>query len=107
MKSFQIIDPHSIPWKRHARGVATKNLAYSKEKNQYLTLFKIKKGARLKRHRHPCVEWMYVLEGTYRDDFGAAKKGQLKINAAGSVHSGVAGGGCVLLVLWCGKHEII
>lgn len=105
MKPFQIIDPHSIPWEKRSRGVYTKNLAHDTKKNQYLTLFNIKKGAKIKQHRHPCVEWVYVLEGEYKDDFGTAKKGQLKINKALSVHMGIAGNGCLLLVLWCGRHE--
>ncbi|MEK7649091.1 MAG: cupin domain-containing protein [Patescibacteria group bacterium] len=105
MTPFHIIDPHSLPWQRRADGVYTKELAHNEEQNQYLTLFKIEKGAALKKHQHPCTEWMYVLEGEYKDDFGTAKTGQLKINEPHSIHTGAAGDGCLLLVLWCGRHE--
>jgi anti-sigma factor ChrR (cupin superfamily) len=99
-----IVNPREIPWKKIAKGVAVKDLAHDKSKNQKLTLFKFNKGAKLKTHKHAALEWMYVLDGTYQDEFCSVSKGQLKINTKGSIHTSQPKRGCLLLVVWGGAH---
>ncbi|MBI4252992.1 cupin domain-containing protein [Candidatus Uhrbacteria bacterium] len=99
-----VINPNDIPWKKIAPGVTMKDLAFDKPKNQRLTLFKFNKGARLKTHKHSALEWMYVLDGIYQDEFCTIPKGRLKINKKGSIHTSQPKRGCTLLVVWSGKH---
>lgn len=99
-----IIDPKKIPWKKIARGVYIKDIIEDKKKKQKLTLFKFGKNTKLTPHKHADVEWMYVLDGVYQDDFFSVPKGLLKINKKGSTHTSQSSNGCLLLVLWSGKH---
>lgn len=102
-----IINPIDIPWKNIAPGVTMKDLVHDKSKDQKLTLFKFNKGSKLKTHKHAALEWMYVLDGVYQDEFCTIPKGQLKINKRGSVHTSQPKRGCTLLVLWSGKHKTV
>lgn len=99
-----IINPKNIPWKKIARGVFIKDLAHDKPKNQKLTLFKFDKGTRLKTHKHAALEWVYVLDGVYQDEFCEVPKGRLKINKKGSIHTSQPKRSCTLLVVWSGRH---
>lgn len=103
IKKF-IVDPHSIPWKRVSKGVYRKDIVSDKKTQQVLSFFKIERGAKLKRHKHPEKEWVYVLDGTYEDEHSSVAKGMIKINKKGSIHTSKSNKGCTLLVLWCGKH---
>ena len=104
MSASHSIDPQSIPWKRISAGVYRKDCAYNKGTKQFLSFFKIEKGARLKTHKHFDREWVYVIDGVYEDEFDSAKKGSIKINTKGSVHTSQSRKGCLLLVIWSGKH---
>ncbi len=99
-----VIDPKKIPWKKVASGISTKDIIYDKKKKQKLTLFRFQAGTKLSPHKHTDVEWMYVLDGVYQDEFSSVKKGSLKINNKGSIHTSQSKKGCTLLVLWSGKH---
>lgn len=98
------VDPRSIPWKRVSKGVYRKDILHDRKANQLLSLFKIEEGAKLTRHKHPEKEWVYVLEGLYEDEYGSVPKGMIKMNRKGSIHTSQSNRGCILLVLWCGKH---
>lgn len=99
-----IVDPHTIPWQRVSKGVYRKDIVKDKKTKQFLSFFKIERGARLKRHKHPEEEWVYVVKGTYEDEYCSVPKGMIKINQKGLVHTSKSTKGCTLLVLWCGKH---
>ncbi len=101
---MRTVDPRTLPWIPIAKGVTIKTLVHDKKKNQVLSIFKFKKGTYLTPHKHASLEWMYVLEGVYQDEFSTLPKGRLKINHKGSVHTSRSSRGCTLLVLWNGKH---
>lgn len=103
-KKFLTINPDSIPWKRVSKGVYRKDILNDAKTKQVLSFFKIEKGAKLKKHKHPEKEWVYVLEGAYQDEYGSVPKGMVKVNRKGSVHTSQSHRGCLLLVLWCGNH---
>ena len=107
MHSLSTINPRTIPWKLVGQGVYRKDILHDKKSGQFLSFFKINKGAKLKKHSHPKKEWVYVLDGTYEDEYGNVAKGMIKINAKGSVHTSKSRKGCTLLVFWSGKHTLI
>lgn len=102
-----IVNPSDIPWKKIAPRVWVKDLAKDESKKQKLTLFKFGKNTKLKTHKHTALEWVYVLDGVYQDEFCSIPKGQLKINKRGSIHTSQPTRGCLLLVVWSGKHITI
>jgi anti-sigma factor ChrR (cupin superfamily) len=58
----------------------------------------------LEKHLHPDTEWVYILQGSFRDERGSYKKGDFLINPKNSKHQvSVGAKGCEILCCWCGK----
>ena len=98
-----VIDPKKILWTKIRTGYYRKDLCEDKRKKKFLSLLKITRHARLKKHSHPDTEWVYVLKGAYADEYSRVRAGMVKINFKDSQHMGKTNG-CLLLVLWSGKH---
>ena len=86
-----VIDPKKILWTKIRTGYYRKDLCEDKRKKKFLSLLKIIRHARLKKHSHP------------DDEYSRARAGMVKINFKNSQHMGKTNG-CLLLVLWSGKH---
>lgn len=104
MKKIQtlIVNPKKIPWKKIRHGYYRKDIARDKSRNLTLSLLKISKQAKLIPHFHSNIEWIYIIDGNFSDEYSRATKGMIKINTKGSIHEGKTNG-CVLLVVWDGK----
>lgn len=55
-------------------------------------------GARFLRHAHPGGEEIYVIEGTFQDEYGAYPQGTWLRNPDGSVHTPFSEEGCLIYV---------
>ncbi|MCA9560214.1 MAG: cupin domain-containing protein [Planctomycetes bacterium] len=96
----------AVPW-RETRypGVAVHFYHSDKTTRRVLALIRMAPGCGYPAHRHTASEEVLVLQGSYRDELGTYRQGQLVRYEAGSEHSPRAldaGPACVLLAL---AHE--
>ena len=96
-----------LPWHKKSPGVFTKFLAHDAATGLRVELYKIKPKTTLTPHRHSNFEWVYVLEGELRDEFGIYPKGSFKINPKNSIHTSTSTKGCVLLVTGAGDYQSV
>ena len=86
------------------KGVKVKLLTEDSKTKLRAELITIKPGTTLPTHRHTNFEWVYVVDGEFRDEFGRYKKGSFKMNAKNSVHTSSSVTGCTLLVIRAGAY---
>jgi len=65
-----------------------------------LALLRYEPGASVPRHRHTGLEIIQMLDGEQSDERGTYTKGDVVLNAQGSVHSVHSATGCVALLMW-------
>lgn len=87
--------------------VTIKLLAHDKESQMRFELYRLAPGTKLPAHQHSDFEYIYVLQGELRDEFGRYAQGSFKINSKSSVHASYSPKGCTLLVIGRGKHRPI
>lgn len=98
------MDTQKIPWRKLREKVYIKNLARDEKRNFQFDILKLDPNITHPEHEHQDVEWIYVLKGSFRDEFGNYKAGYFKINPKLSEHTISTGkDGCELLICWCGK----
>lgn len=93
-------DLDKIAWKRLAPGVQHHPLPLTPGAKGQLRLLKVAPGAMLPEHEHGGSELTLVLRGSYRDETGHYKAGDVADMAPGTEHSPVADAneGCVCLI---------
>ena len=89
------------------KGVKVRLLAEDPKTKLRAELITIKPGTTLPAHRHTTFEWVYVLEGELRDEYGHYKKGTFKMNSKNSMHTSSSTIGCTLLVIRAGTYVAI
>ncbi|MBI4440419.1 cupin domain-containing protein [Candidatus Woesearchaeota archaeon] len=101
-----MINTKKIRWSFERKNVLSKHLARDNSRNLQLDMVKLKPNIKYLEHKHPDIEWVYVLRGSMGDENGVYREGHFIINKKGSKHSVTSGPkGCVLLVVWCGELE--
>lgn len=101
------IDTDKLTWKKLRDGIYIKHLKKNDNDEMRLDIMKIEPHATFQPHRHPTDEWIYVLKGTFKDEFGTYPVGYFKVNEKGSQHTSGSDDGCVILVHWCGRHDLV
>jgi quercetin dioxygenase-like cupin family protein len=90
-------DMLAAPWTSTGRpGLSQKSVRASREAGQYLGLIGFDPMTRSGLHQHQAPAFSYFLDGTLHDYDGAARKGEMGINLAGTTHDAVAYDRCVL-----------
>jgi anti-sigma factor ChrR (cupin superfamily) len=90
-------DMLTAPWTSTGRpGLSQKSVRASREAGQYLGLIGFDPMTRSGLHQHQAPAFSYFLDGTLHDYDGAARKGEMGINLAGTTHDAVAYDRCVL-----------
>jgi anti-sigma factor ChrR (cupin superfamily) len=56
------------------------------------------------KHRHSDFEWVYILEGELKDEFGTYPAGTFKLNPKDSIHQSRTTIGCKLLLVTRAEH---
>ena len=65
-----------------------------------VALLRYQPGARVRRHFHPGLETILVLEGSQCDEYGHYVAGTFILNPAGTSHTVWSDDGCVVLIQW-------
>jgi len=61
-----MVDTNSIEWQKFRDGASIKNLA---KENVEINLIKLDANSTFDEHTHEKTEWIYVLQGSYSDEF--------------------------------------
>ncbi|MEP7728556.1 cupin domain-containing protein [Marinomonas primoryensis] len=100
---------HNLDWNDHNnnnRSGAQINTLYENE-DKSIALVRFNPGAEAKPHIHNGFESIFVIEGSYQDEFGRHIEGDLIIYPNNSVHSWSSQEGALLYVVWGGTVESI
>lgn len=98
------MDTTTLPWQQLRQGTAHKFLERLEDQDLQIDLMKLDPNTVLKRHTHPKFEWVYVLQGSIKDERGTFSAGHFLSNPPGSTHEASTGPeGAELLVVWCGR----
>lgn len=98
------MDTNQIPWNKLRKNVYIKNLARDEKRHFQFDILKLDPNINHPEHVHKDVEWVYVLKGCFKDEFGTYKEGYFKINPKFSKHTiSTDEDGCELLICWCGE----
>jgi anti-sigma factor ChrR (cupin superfamily) len=90
-------DMLAAPWTPTGRpGLSQKPVRASREAGQYLGLIGFDPMTKSGLHQHQAPAFSYFLDGTLHDYDGAARKGEMGINLAGTTHDAIAYDRCVL-----------
>lgn len=89
-----------VKWKWTGPGVATADLAWSRDHKSRLFLLRVAGGRRVPEHGHGGQELTLILSGAYRDRFGIFAKGDIADHDEDVEHQPIAepGEDCVCLV---------
>ena len=98
-----VINTEQLEWTTSpSPDVFKKPLEMEQQEAGHVTFIeKYEPGARLTSHSHPKGEEIFVLEGTFSDEFGEYPSGTYLRNPPGSSHAPFSKDGCVLFV----KHN--
>jgi len=90
---------NNLKWKKIFSGFYEYSLKLSK--NESAKLIKMDPGARVPLHSHKGKEYILVLEGSFCDEYGEYKKGNLQINDSKIKHTPIACNkeGCICLTV--------
>ena len=105
MKEFKYIDSNTSEWKIISDGVEQLVLRLEPGEGRFLVRFAPGKG--YPKHRHPDVEEVYVLEGTYLDMGREYGGGSYLYYPPNSVHAPISPTGCTIMVMSHKKPEIM
>ena len=85
-------------------GIERKPLAVDLEKGIQADFLRIRPNLHDVPHQHLGYEWVYVIEGGFKDQAGLHKAGDFIINTTEGVHQLTTGDrGCLLLIVWSGR----
>ncbi len=85
-------------------GITRKPLAANKDKKIQADLIRIEPNLTDQPHRHNGFEWVYLLDGSFKDQEGEHSKGDFLINSTEGIHQLTSGpDGCLLLIVWTGS----
>jgi quercetin dioxygenase-like cupin family protein len=105
MNDLKYIDSNTSEWKVISDGVEQLVLRLEPGEGRFLVRFAPGKG--YPKHRHPAVEEVFVLEGTYLDmgkEYGA---GSYLYYPPNSVHAPISPSGCTIMVISQKKPELL
>jgi putative transcriptional regulator len=90
----------SVRWKWTGPGVATADLAWSRDGRSRLMLLRVAGGKRVPEHGHGGQELTLILQGAYRDRFGTFSVGDIADHDEDVEHQPIAepGEDCICLV---------
>ena len=90
---------NNLKWKKIYKGFYEYSLKLSK--NESAKLIKMDPGASVPLHSHNGKEYILVLEGSFCDEYGNYKKGELQINDSKIKHTPIASEkeGCICLTI--------
>ncbi len=101
-----MVKTSELEWKPLRDKVMTKPLARDEGRGFQINMIRLEPNTSYEEHKHPDVEWVYVLKGSMTDERGTFGQGEFVVNEKGSRHTVSTGpDGCELLVCWCGKVE--
>lgn len=102
-----VLQTQNMPWQNSpAAGVLRKPLERSlPESGHVSSIVRYEKGSSFNEHPHPLGEEIFVLEGTFSDEFGDYPKGSYLRNPPGSTHAPFSTDGCELFVKLNQFHE--
>ena len=63
-------------------------------------LMQVEPGAHAAPHSHEQVEHVYVLDGSFRDEYGTYRKGDYLMRVPGAVHSAQSDEGATMLLMY-------
>jgi len=101
----QIIPVSELPWQERQPGVRTKTLWTDAATRRRAVMNRIDPGAELPRHRHVGDELVFVIEGSFSDDFGTLTAGNLGYRPNGCVHQISTRTGVTVLAVVTGDVE--
>jgi len=101
------INTQELPQETLHDGVTIKHLKKDTNSDMRLDIMRIEAHAMFQPHKHASDEWIYVLDGVFKDEFGVYPAGYFKMNEKGSQHTSGSDSGCTLLVYWCGRHDVV
>jgi anti-sigma factor ChrR (cupin superfamily) len=91
-------------WEPLRPGIERKPLAKMPEKGMQADLIRIEPNLTDIPHKHDGFEWVYILEGGFKDQKGTHKKGDFIINTTEGIHQLTSGKeGCTLFIVWTGS----
>ena len=91
-------------WFKVRSGVWRKPLAADGGRGIQADLMRIRPDFADRPHVHGGFEWVYVLEGGFKDQAGWHGKGDFIVNTTEGVHQVTTGpDGCLLLIVWTGS----
>lgn len=97
-------DLDSLEWEEHSshgrQGARIHLLYQCPEKGQKVALVHCRPGTTAKSHRHEGHESIYVIQGSFQDDFGIYSAGDLVVYPDGSEHGWCSPEGGVMYVVW-------
>jgi anti-sigma factor ChrR (cupin superfamily) len=90
----------SDDWLFLRKGIWRKPLASDPLKGIQMDLIRIESNFKDRQHIHDGFEWVYILEGGFRDQGGFHGKGEFVVNTTEGVHQVSTGEeGCLLLIV--------
>ena len=102
------ININNIKVEAFKKGVSKKLLARDENRNFQIDFIRLDPCAKLSKHIHPDVEWVYVIKGSMSDERGSFNTGDFFTNPISSEHSVTSGpDGCDILCCWCGEIKIL
>jgi anti-sigma factor ChrR (cupin superfamily) len=97
------VKPDDIDWEILREGLKRKILFRDEVRNFEFNITKISPNFVSPTHSHKDDEWVYILEGSMKDDTGKYNSGEFILNKKGSSHTVYVGPeGCTLLIFCSG-----
>ena len=100
-----IIDLQKIKWKKIFGGFY--EYSFNLSKTEKAKLIKMNPGAKVPLHSHNGKEFILVLEGSFSDEYGTYKKGNLQINDSKIKHTPIASDDIACICLTITEQDLI
>ncbi len=98
---FDIVaNQDQYPWEHFREGVDIHRLYGDGLNGPTAALLRFGENSPIPPHVHEGYEHIIVLQGSQTDETGTIQKGTLRVHAPGTVHTGTAEAGCIVLAIY-------
>ena len=101
------IDEAALQWEPFRDGIEASWLYRDGETGPAAAFLRYRPGARVPHHRHRGYEHIYVVRGSQTDPRGRFGAGAFIVNPPGTQHDVVSEEGCLVLIVWQQRVEIL
>ena len=107
LPNLSTVDERALTWVPFRDGVEASWLYESGETGPAAAFLRYRPGARVPLHRHRGYEHIYVIRGSQTDPHGRLGPGSFIVNPPGTQHEVVSEDGCLVLIIWEQRVEIV